>query len=267
MFFHSVWKPMLAGAVGAAIMSAAVIGSVWVILPKISTRDIVVDHVVPHEVPFDNHTPQDKPFDNYIPHDKPFDVPTPAPKPVASAPPATPAEKKFVSRPEYESAEYKGRLVYDKDGFIRFDNDRFFYPPVHDPKTGEPLDEVDSDVMYDTAPFLGDLAFCNKIPESKRQFKCLVIHNDRITDLATTARSKTANDRPCANGLKCDTTQPTPSVDSPKPFADKTTSNETRPASAMVMVDVNVAGYPVTAMVDTGCSFPIEPLSDKSRGR
>ena len=52
MFFHSVWKPMLAGAVGAAIMSAAVIGSVWVILPKISTRDVVVDHVVPHEVPF-----------------------------------------------------------------------------------------------------------------------------------------------------------------------------------------------------------------------
>ena len=35
MIFHSVWKPMLAGAVGAAIMAATVIGSVWVILPKI----------------------------------------------------------------------------------------------------------------------------------------------------------------------------------------------------------------------------------------
>ena len=109
MFFHSVWKPMLAGAVGAAIMAATVIGSVWVILPKISTREVVVDHVVQHDVPFDNHVPQDKPFDNYVPHAKPFDVPVPAPKPVAEAAPPTmgpdspyaaktPDEKKFVDQ-------------------------------------------------------------------------------------------------------------------------------------------------------------------------
>ena len=77
MFFHSVWKPMLAGAVGAAIMSAAVIGSVWVILPKISVREVTVDHVIQKDVPFDNHVPQDKPFDNYVPHAKPFDLPVP----------------------------------------------------------------------------------------------------------------------------------------------------------------------------------------------
>ena len=91
MFFHSVWKPMLAGAVGAAIMSAAVIGSVWVILPKISVREVVVDHVVPKDVPFDLPVPQTKPFDNYVPQAKPFDVPVPTPqaalppKPVADA--------------------------------------------------------------------------------------------------------------------------------------------------------------------------------------
>ena len=66
MFFHSVWKPMLAGAVGAAIMSAAVIGSVWVILPKISTRDVVVDHVVPHDVPFE--APSPAPFGQQFAH-------------------------------------------------------------------------------------------------------------------------------------------------------------------------------------------------------
>ena len=251
MFFHSVWKPLLAGAVGAAIMSAAVIGSVWVILPKISVREVTVDHVIQKDVPFDNHVPQEKPFDNYVPHAKPFDLP----KPVASAPPATPAEQKFVNRPEYESAEYKGRLVYDKDGFIRFDNDRTFYPPKHDPRTNESLDEVDSDVMYDTAPFLGDLAFCNKIPASKHQFKCLVIHNDIVNDLARTARPKTANDRPCANGGPCDTTKPTPSPDIHAEVGQPGTA--TTSAKAMVMVDVNVAGYPVEAMVDTGCSFPM----------
>ena len=109
MFFHSVWKPMLAGAVGAAIMSATVIGSVWVILPKISTRDVVVDHVIQHDVPFDNHTPQDKPFDNYVPHAKPFDVPVPAPEAGGGAAPPTwdrdspyapktPDEKKFTAQ-------------------------------------------------------------------------------------------------------------------------------------------------------------------------
>jgi predicted aspartyl protease len=271
MFFHSVWKPMLAGAVGAALMTAAVIGSVWVILPKISTREVVVDHVIQHDVPFDNHTPQDKPFDNYVPHDKPFDVPKPTPQAALpppqtaeSAPPATPAEKKFVSRPEYESAEFKGRLVYDKDGYIRFDNGRFFVPPTHD-KNGMAVEDdystPDPDSMYDTAPFWGDLAFCNKIPAKKYQMKCLVIHNDMISDLAMTWRRKTANDRPCAYGYKCDTT----AADAPKPPLGQTTSNETKSANTMVMVDVNVAGYPVEAMVDTGCSFPMvipETLAD-----
>ena len=237
MFFHSVWKPMLAGAVGAAIMSAAVIGSVWAILPKISTREVVVDHVIQHDVPFDNHTPQDKPFDNYVPHDKPFDLPVPAPKPVASAPPATPAERKFVARPEYESAQYKGRLVPDPDGYIRFDDGKVFYPGKRD-QMGRDLEEPDPDSMYDTTPYLGDLAFCNAIPNSPtHRFKCLAIHDDVIVDLATTHMRKPS----AANHAS-----------EASPAAGRTLA-----ATNMISVDVDVAGYPVKAMVDTGCSSPM----------
>jgi predicted aspartyl protease len=258
MIFHSVWKPMLAGAVGAAIMAATVIGSVWVILPKISTREVVVDHVTPKDVPFDLPVPQAKPFDNYVPQVKLFDVPklppqaALPPKPVADAPPATPAEQRFVNRPEYESADYKGRLEYDGDGFIRFSADKVFYPSKRNPMGVEVDDALpDTTVMYDTKPFWGDLAFCNNVPSKKNLFKCLVIHNDVVTDLETTIRPKTAEDRPCAYGYKCDPSQSTQTT------PDKTTSNETKSATTMVMVDVNVAGYPVEAMVDTGCSFPM----------
>jgi hypothetical protein len=263
MIFHSVWKPMLAGAVGAAIMAATVIGSVWVILPKISVHDVVVDHVVPKDVPFDLPVPQTKPFDNYVPQAKLFDVPKPTPqttlpppKTAESAPPATPAEKKFVSRPEYESAEFKGRLVYDKDGYIRFDNGRFFVPPSHDKNEMAVEDDYstpDPDLMYDTARFWGDLAFCNKIPAKKYEMKCLVIHNDVISDLGMTWRRKTTTDRPCAYGYKCDATQPTPTADAPEP------SPKSADANGMINVDVVLDGYGkiVNAMVDTGCSFPL----------
>ena len=169
MFFHSVWKPMLAGAVGAAIMSAAVIGSVWVILPKISTRDVVVDHVVPHEVPFDNHTPQDKPFDNYVPHPKPFDLPVPAPKPVAEAKlpmgpdspytPKTPEEKKFTAQPEYKTAQYHGRIVKSRDGHeLSFEDGMDFHPAHWDDAAGKTIYDTDQTILSDE--FVGDLGMC-----------------------------------------------------------------------------------------------------------
>ena len=66
-FLGAVWKPLLAGGVGAAITAATVMGSVWAILPKISTREIVIDHVVQRDKPFDVYIPHDKPFDNYVP--------------------------------------------------------------------------------------------------------------------------------------------------------------------------------------------------------
>ena len=223
MFFHSVWKPMLAGAVGAAIMSAAVIGSVWVILPKISTRDIVVDHVVPHEVPFDNHTPQDKPFDNYVPHTKPFDLPVPTPGPQASAAtpltpadaPQTPAEKKFSDRPDFAKADIRGRIIHSVDGTaLSFDTGKNWYP-------------TDKTKVADAEPFIGDLAYCNEKPAGSGKFYCFASHDGKVISVPQ------------------------------KPAPASASASPTVGASNMVMVDVTVGSYPVEAMVDTGCSFPM----------
>ena len=78
-FLHAVWKPMLAGALGAAL----VIGCVWVVLPKLSIREVVVDHVVQRDAPVDHVVPKDIEVDHVVPHDVqvdhvvPHDVATP----------------------------------------------------------------------------------------------------------------------------------------------------------------------------------------------
>jgi predicted aspartyl protease len=242
IFFHSVWKPMLAGAVGAAIMSAAVIGSVWVILPKISTRNVVVDHVVPHDVPFDNHTPQDKPFDNYVPHTKPFDVPVPVPKPVADTSPPmgpdspytpkTPEEKKFTAQPEYKTATYHGRIAKSRDGHeLSFEDGRDFHPAHWDEAAGKIV--YDTEAVIPSDEFVGDLGMC--VPEKGHgdMFNCVAMHNGVST--------------PIGGSKPIDSSKADPPAQ----------SGPTVAAANMVNVDVEVAGFPVKAMVDTGCSFPM----------
>jgi hypothetical protein len=123
----------------------------------------------------------------------------PGPERVVKVPEyVTPKEHDFVTRPEYESAEYKGRLVADADGLIRFDTGKVFVPQKLNPATG--LLEDDSGAMYNTTPYLGDLAYCNAIPNSETktanrrpQFNCLAIHNDVVIDLSTTHKQKGAS--------------------------------------------------------------------------
>jgi hypothetical protein len=251
MFFHSVWKPMLAGAVGAAIMAATVIGSVWVILPKISTREVVVDHVIQHDLPFDNHTPQDKPFDNYVPHSQPFDLPVPAPKPLASAPPMgpdspyapkTPDEKKFTSNPEYKDATYRGRIVKSRDGkALSFEDGRNFSPSHWDDATNKPVD--DPNRAFDSEDLVGDLGMCVPSKEHTELWECSAMHDGQVVRVhgkpATSASAAPWHDY---------------QVDPTDGSKDKP---PTTAAGNMVNVDVDVAGYPVKAMVDTGCSFPM----------
>jgi gag-polyprotein putative aspartyl protease len=244
MFFHSVWKPMLAGAVGAAIMSAAVIGSVWVILPKISTREVVVDHVIQREVPFDNHIPRDKPFDNYVPHSKPSDVPAPTPKPVASAPPMgpdspyapkTPDEKKFTDQPEYKDATYHGRIIKSTDGrSLSFEDGQGFSPAHWNPVTQK--SESDQNRAFDSDEYVGDLGMCVPDKDHKELWECTAMHNGQVVDI----HHKPYEPK---GGLSPDKT-----TDAGPP---------TTAATNMVNVKVDVAGYPVEAMVDTGCSFPM----------
>jgi hypothetical protein len=86
-------------------------------------------HTIQIEVPklteksFDLPKPVEKPFDLPKPVDKPFNLPMPVegpPGPTADAsplPPKTPdsEEKKFINRPDYQSADVKGRIVRSFD--------------------------------------------------------------------------------------------------------------------------------------------------------
>lgn len=100
----------------------------------------------------------------------------------------TKAEHDFVSRPEYESAQFKGRLIADPDGQIRFDTGSVFVPVKPDPASGHWVQ--DPDAMYEVTRFLGDWAFCNEIPASDHRFKCEAIDHDVIVDLSTTYKLK-----------------------------------------------------------------------------
>jgi hypothetical protein len=140
----------------------------------------------------------------------------PGPERVVKVPEyVTPKEHDFVTRPEYESAEYKGRLVADADGLIRFDTGKTFFPSKLNPATG--LLEQDGEAMYNTTPYLGDLAYCNAIPNTETKtanhqglVNCLAIHNDVVIDLSTTQKQKdaSATPPPSAEHKSADGTQP-----------------------------------------------------------
>ncbi len=186
---NASWRPIAAGAVGAAL----VIGAVYVTLPKISYREIEVPRVTMRDVEVPAIVTKDVEVPRIIQRDVEIDVPRVKEVPIYVTPttaPATRAEETFRSRPEYESAQYKGRLVADPEGRILFDTGAIFRPVKYDPATGRLV--WDHDAYYDTGPYLGDWAFCNEVPASENLFKCLAIHHDVIVDLATTHRSKGA---------------------------------------------------------------------------
>jgi hypothetical protein len=123
-YARSLWRPLLAGAAGAAIV-AAIVYCAPTFIPRmyvtdhVVSRDITVDHIVPRDVPVEvpHITTRDVTVDaphvvqrdvtvdvpHVVPHDvtvevprivprnMPFDVPVPAPKPVAQAPATAPA--------------------------------------------------------------------------------------------------------------------------------------------------------------------------------
>jgi hypothetical protein len=162
----------------------------------------------------------------------------------------TPKEKDFTERPEYRSAQYKGHLVADADGLIRFITGKAFYPQK---LNSAGLLEIDDGAMYETTPYLGDLAYCNDIPGSEaktanhtRLANCLVIHKDVVIDLNTTYKQKSAKADPPPASESC-----------PK------TSENGLPvlvcgAVNMISVDVDLgANSSIKAMVDTGCAFPM----------
>jgi len=101
----------------------------------------------------------------------------------------TKQQKDFIDRPDYQSADFHGKLVADPDGFIRFDNGKIFRPIMSaEDNTVDPTQE------YVTAPYYGDYAYCNKIPNQTYGYRCLAIHDDVIVDLNQTRRTRVKAD-------------------------------------------------------------------------
>ena len=252
MIFHSVWKPMLAGAAGAAL----VVGAVWVATPKFVFHDIEVPRVTMKDITVDHVVPRDVPVDHVVPHDVPVDrlaPPAPAPKPVASAPPVvgpeapyaakTPDENKFVDKPEYKTAQYHGRIVKSVDGrALSFEDGKNFSPAKLD-RSGKPVDDPDS--ANDSDELIGDLGMCveSEDPTDHGMWLCSAMHNGQEVPVKHKASASAGSPK-----LSPDTQADPPA---------KSAGGPTTAARSMVMVDVTVADYPVEAMVDTGCSWPM----------
>jgi hypothetical protein len=166
MVLHAVWRPMLAGAAGAAL----VIGAVWVATPKIHYTDIEIPRV----------TMRDVTVPNIITKDVEIDIPRIiAPPPIATNPPApradapkTADEKRFTETPEYKGAIYRGRIIKSVDGQgIYFADGQSFRPAHWDEATSQTV--YDSDEAFETDALVGDMAMC--VQDAHRLWQCTAL--------------------------------------------------------------------------------------------
>jgi hypothetical protein len=202
MIFHSVWKPMLAGAVGAAL----IVATVWAAMPKfhyndieiprVTVRDVTVDHVVPRDVPVDHVVPHDVPVDHIVPHDVPMPGPSasaapPAPGPIANptmgpqSPYAakTPEENKFVDQPKYRDATYHGRIIKSVDGkAVSFADGKSFWPYRWNESAGKT--ELDGSRAFQSDQYIGDLAMCVQREDQHNMWFCTAFHDGKDVPVA-----------------------------------------------------------------------------------
>ena len=171
-FLHALWRPMLAGAAGAAL----IVGAVYVTLPKFSYREIEIPRVTLRDVTVPNITMRDVSVNNIIPKDVVIEIPrmvesrSPTPSPEAR----TPDERRFASTKDWSEAIIRGRILRpDRNGFVLMtdDGEQSFYP-ARIGADGKP--ELDSSAEDIVAPFIGDLARCNKLPVGT--FECVALH-------------------------------------------------------------------------------------------
>jgi hypothetical protein len=175
MVLHSLWRPMLAGSVGAVLVIAAVA----IAQPRFTTREVVVDHVVQRDTPVDHVVPHDVTINNPIPHDVEIDIP----RIVTTAPtPTTPEERAFVGTEGWRDAVIRGRILReDGNGFVLQTDagPTGFYPAKIGP--GGKL-EFDPSVKDVVASFIGDLGYCRKLPIGT--YACTALHDGRETAIA-----------------------------------------------------------------------------------
>jgi hypothetical protein len=222
---NASWRPMLAGAAGAAL----VVATVWVASPRFHYNDIEVPRITMRDVVVPNIVTKD------------VEIPTPkfvprviAPPPIARNPPRsdapkTPEEQKFHDRPEYKDAIYRGRIVKSRDGHVlSFQDGRDFNPAHWDDAAGKIV--YDPDQVIPSDEFVGDLGMC--VPEKGREgmWDCTAMHNGVEVHIS-------GDD----NGSPVKPQSSTPTLD----------------AVNMINVDIDIGYRVISAEVDTGCSWPM----------
>jgi hypothetical protein len=242
---------------GLALVGAAS-AAAWIMRPHFDFHDVVIDVPKPHEVTIDVPKLHEAPFDLPVPIKKPFDLPVPIEKPlVAPNPPAkpgapnspvaahspamgpdspyvakTPEEKKFVAKPAYKDAAYRGRIVKSRDGHVlSFEDGKDFHPAHWDDAANKVVDDPDQTILSD--PYVGDLGMCLRERVHTEMWACTAMHNGHEVRV---------------------------SGDEDEPHADAAPhESKTPPVASMVSIDVRFGNdwWPVTAAVDTGCSWAL----------
>jgi hypothetical protein len=155
-FLSAFWRPMLAGAAGAGLM----IGAVAVALPKFTLREVVVPSVVMRsvEVPVVNVVPHDVEVDHVIQRPTVIEVPRIV---------MSPAERRLAESKTFADAPLHGRIVPSRNGALSFDDGTDYTPTL-------------PGMASDSAPFVGDLGFCERIVGDEAHFHCRALHEGQI---------------------------------------------------------------------------------------
>jgi hypothetical protein len=188
----ALWRPMLAGAAGAAL----VIACVYVTLPKVSYREIRIPVLdVTHQpvvVPEVTMKPVTVPDITITTHSVDIAVPrlvSPPPETSAATAPRTPAERRFEDGKEWKDASVvvRGRLLREEGaGFVMdtAEGEASFFPARIGPNGPEP----DPGMKDLVAPYLGDLCACSQLPN--KTFRCVVSHNGAETEIRQIPRGR-----------------------------------------------------------------------------
>jgi len=159
MVLHAVWRPMLAGAAGSALVIAAV----WVTLPKISYREIEGAEGDDARRRGAQHSPARRDRgscgaegrrDRHPAHHR-----------------RTPAEKAFIDSKAYADAPMRGRIVPSRSKrALSFDDGQDYVPTT-------------PDMAADAAPYVGDFGLCSRIAGDEEHFHCVALHNGAIVSI------------------------------------------------------------------------------------
>jgi hypothetical protein len=164
-FLHAIWRPLLAGAAGAALVIAAVA----VAQPRFSYREIEIPKVTMKDVTVPNIIQRDVTVDHVVTRD--VVIPTPVVTPALPSRSPDAAEKKFIDTPEFKTADISGRIAR-RDGLgFRFDSDEGMWP-VHEDGS------LDATRRINITGLIVDFGYCNLRPTAVKLYSCFVIHND-----------------------------------------------------------------------------------------